>query len=99
MRVSEISLGTWAFGSEWGAVDDETSLATMRRALDLGVNFLDTADVYGLPLVGSRRIPRGCVKPFQDCASRLLSCVRRAENRLSKSLPLLVVPIRHARPA
>lgn len=47
MRVSEISLGTWAFGSEWGSVSDEDSMATMRRALDLGVNFLDTADVYG----------------------------------------------------
>jgi aryl-alcohol dehydrogenase-like predicted oxidoreductase len=47
MRVSEISLGTWAFGSEWGAVSDEESYATLNRAIDLGVNFLDTADVYG----------------------------------------------------
>jgi aryl-alcohol dehydrogenase-like predicted oxidoreductase len=47
MRVSEISLGTWAFGSEWGAVSDEESYAALNRAIDLGVNFLDTADVYG----------------------------------------------------
>jgi len=47
MRVSEISLGTWAFGSEWGTVSDEESYATLNRAVDLGVNFLDTADVYG----------------------------------------------------
>jgi aryl-alcohol dehydrogenase-like predicted oxidoreductase len=47
MRVSEISLGTWAFGSEWGAVSDDDSLAAMHRAIDLGVNFFDTADVYG----------------------------------------------------
>jgi aryl-alcohol dehydrogenase-like predicted oxidoreductase len=47
MRVSEISLGTWAFGSEWGTVSDEESYATLNRAIDLGVNFLDTADVYG----------------------------------------------------
>ncbi len=47
MRVSEISLGTWAFGSEWGEVSDEDSYATLNRAVDLGVNFLDTADVYG----------------------------------------------------
>jgi aryl-alcohol dehydrogenase-like predicted oxidoreductase len=47
MRVSEISLGTWAFGSEWGEVSDEDSYAALNRALDLGVNFLDTADVYG----------------------------------------------------
>jgi aryl-alcohol dehydrogenase-like predicted oxidoreductase len=47
MRVSEISLGTWAFGSEWGEVSDEDSYAALNRALDLGVNLLDTADVYG----------------------------------------------------
>ena len=47
MRVSEVSLGTWAFGSEWGEVSDEDSYATLNRAVDLGVNFLDTADVYG----------------------------------------------------
>ena len=47
MRVSEISLGTWAFGSEWGSVSDEESYAALNRAIDFGVNFLDTADVYG----------------------------------------------------
>ncbi len=47
MRVSEISLGTWAFGSEWGEVSDEDSYASLNRAIDFGVNFLDTADVYG----------------------------------------------------
>jgi aryl-alcohol dehydrogenase-like predicted oxidoreductase len=47
MQVSAISLGTWAFGSEWGAVSDEESYATLNKAVDLGVNFLDTADVYG----------------------------------------------------
>ena len=46
-EVSEISLGTWAMGAEWGAVDDEQSLAALKTALDLGVNFFDTADVYG----------------------------------------------------
>jgi aryl-alcohol dehydrogenase-like predicted oxidoreductase len=46
-KVSAIGLGTWAMGSSWGAVDDRQSLATLNRALDLGVNFFDTADVYG----------------------------------------------------
>jgi aryl-alcohol dehydrogenase-like predicted oxidoreductase len=47
-KVSEISFGAWAIGSMWGAVDDRESLAALHRAIDLGVNFIDTADVYGM---------------------------------------------------
>ena len=47
MRVSEISLGTWAFGGDWGSVTEDDAYAALNRAVDLGVNFLDTADVYG----------------------------------------------------
>jgi aryl-alcohol dehydrogenase-like predicted oxidoreductase len=46
-RVSTVSFGAWAIGSAWGEVDDRDSLAALHRALDLGVNFFDTADVYG----------------------------------------------------
>lgn len=46
-RVSEISFGAWAIGGSWGDQRDEDSLASLHRALDLGVNFFDTADVYG----------------------------------------------------
>jgi len=46
-KVSEISFGAWAIGSMWGSVDDSESLAALHRAVDLGVNFIDTADVYG----------------------------------------------------
>jgi aryl-alcohol dehydrogenase-like predicted oxidoreductase len=46
-QVSEVSFGAWAIGADWGAVDDSESLAALHRALDLGVNFIDTADVYG----------------------------------------------------
>lgn len=45
--VSAVSLGTWALGGEWGTVEDSESLAALQRAVDLGVNFFDTADVYG----------------------------------------------------
>jgi aryl-alcohol dehydrogenase-like predicted oxidoreductase len=47
MNVSEISFGAWAIGGAWGQVDDEQSLAALNRAVDLGTNFIDTADVYG----------------------------------------------------
>lgn len=46
-QVSSISFGAWAIGGDWGHVDDEKSLAALHRAVDLGVNFFDTADVYG----------------------------------------------------
>ncbi len=46
-KVSTISFGAWAIGGTWGAVDDAESLAALRRAVELGVNFFDTADVYG----------------------------------------------------
>ncbi|MFN8527112.1 MAG: aldo/keto reductase [Anaerolineae bacterium] len=46
-KVSEISFGAWAVGGSWGSVDDTESMAAMHKALDLGVNLIDTADVYG----------------------------------------------------
>jgi aryl-alcohol dehydrogenase-like predicted oxidoreductase len=46
-NVSEISFGAWAIGGSWGAQDDKESMATLHRAIDLGINFIDTADVYG----------------------------------------------------
>ncbi|HEY2409150.1 MAG TPA: aldo/keto reductase [Polyangiaceae bacterium] len=47
MQVSTVSFGAWAIGGTWGPVDDTQSLGALHRALDLGVNFFDTADVYG----------------------------------------------------
>ncbi|BDI30670.1 oxidoreductase [Capsulimonas corticalis] len=51
-KVSEIGFGGWAiggdgFGNSYGATDDEVSKAALRRALELGVNLIDTADIYG----------------------------------------------------
>ncbi|MER5550828.1 aldo/keto reductase [Streptomyces sp. NPDC002793] len=57
IEVGALGFGCWAIGGEWstpdgsplgwGAVDDDESVAAIRRALDLGVTFFDTADVYG----------------------------------------------------
>ncbi len=47
-NISAIGFGAWGIGGgDWGATDDTTSLAALHRAIDLGVNFIDTADVYG----------------------------------------------------
>jgi aryl-alcohol dehydrogenase-like predicted oxidoreductase len=46
-EISTVSFGAWAIGGTWGDVDDGESLRALHRAVDLGVNFFDTADVYG----------------------------------------------------
>lgn len=46
-NVSAISFGAWAIGGTWGDTDDTAAMAALHRALDRGVNFFDTADVYG----------------------------------------------------
>ena len=47
LSVSEVSFGAWAIGGSWGDVSDDESLKALHRAIDTGVNFIDTADVYG----------------------------------------------------
>jgi aryl-alcohol dehydrogenase-like predicted oxidoreductase len=47
LTISRIGFGAWAIGADWGAVDDEQSMAALHAAIDAGVNFIDTADVYG----------------------------------------------------
>src|SRR6186713_973959 len=46
-EISSVSFGAWAIGGTWGQVDDAEAMRCLHRALDLGVNFFDTADVYG----------------------------------------------------
>lgn len=46
--VSEVSFGAWAIGGSWGEVDDGQSMEALHAAVDAGVNFIDTADVYGM---------------------------------------------------
>jgi aryl-alcohol dehydrogenase-like predicted oxidoreductase len=47
LNVSEIGFGAWAIGGSWGPQDENESVKALHRALDLGVNFIDTAAVYG----------------------------------------------------
>ena len=46
-KISEVSFGAWAIGGSWGHVSDEDATAALHKAVDCGVNFFDTADVYG----------------------------------------------------
>src|SRR5258708_18589288 len=48
LRVSRVALGTWAMGGwMWGGTDERESIATIRGALDQGINLIDTAPAYG----------------------------------------------------
>ena len=46
-KVSEIGIGCWAIGSEWGDVSENDAKDALYASLDNGINFFDTADVYG----------------------------------------------------
>ena len=47
-NVSEMGFGSWAIGGDaWGATDDREAIAALHRAIEQGVNYIDTADVYG----------------------------------------------------
>jgi aryl-alcohol dehydrogenase-like predicted oxidoreductase len=66
--VSEIGFGAWAIGAAWGEVNDQEALQALHTALDTGVTFIDTADVYGdghsERLIAQVMRERGGERPF-----------------------------------
>ena len=46
-EVGVVGLGCWQLGGDWGTVGDEQALGVLHAAVDAGVTFFDTADVYG----------------------------------------------------
>ncbi len=91
MEITPVGLGTWALGGGgwefgWGPQDDEQSIATIHRALDLGINWIDTAAVYGLghseEIVG-RAIKERAERPyiFTKC-SRVWNDTREISSNL-----------------
>ncbi len=61
LDVSRIAFGTWQLGGDWGSFDEDAAIATIRRALDRGVNFFDTAQGYGFG--ASERILGKALRP------------------------------------
>lgn len=79
--MSTVSFGCWAIGGTWGAVDDKESLQALRRSVDLGVNFFDTADVYG-----DGHSERLVGKLLKEC-SETLYVATKAGRRLNPHTP------------
>jgi aryl-alcohol dehydrogenase-like predicted oxidoreductase len=77
-QVSEIGFGAWAIGGDWGRVSEEDALAALRTAIGEGVNFIDTADVYGDGR--SERLVGQVIKEFPD---RRIYVATKAGRRLN----------------
>jgi aryl-alcohol dehydrogenase-like predicted oxidoreductase len=77
-NVSEVSFGAWAIGGSWGDVDDSTSLAAMHKAIDSGMNFIDTADVYG-----DGRSERLCARLKKERPNDKIIVITKAGRRLN----------------
>ena len=75
--VSEIGFGAWAIGSAWGPVKDDESLEALRFSLDNGVDFLDTADVYG----------------DEHKSERLIAGILKERKKQGTSVPLVATKI------
>ena len=80
--VSDVSFGAWAVGGTWGPTDDAESLAAMNRALDLGVNLIDTADVYGDG--HSERLIRTLLKDRKEGVKVLTKAGRRLDPHVAE---------------
>ena len=70
-QVSEIGLGCWQLGGSFGTIGDDAAEAILDKALALGVDFWDTADVYGDGLSESRIAPKLKLHPDVRVATKL----------------------------
>jgi len=61
LQVSRICHGTWQFGGDWGSFEQREAQAAIRHALDLGINFFDTAQAYGFG--ASERVLGDALRP------------------------------------
>lgn len=75
-KVSEVSLGAWQLGARWGEpFDEKVAMATLEKALEAGINFFDTADVYSDGL--SERAVGKFVRAHRDTVRFATKCGRR----------------------
>ncbi len=77
-QISEIGFGAWAIGADWGDVSESDALAALRASIEAGVNFIDTADVYGDGL-SEKRVAR----IRKDFPNETLTIATKAGRRLN----------------
>ena len=80
-NVSEISFGAWAIGGFWGQVSDEESLKALHTAVDSGVNFIDTADVYG-----DGRSERLIARLKKECKDEIIVATKAGRKLLKQTV-------------
>ncbi len=88
--VSVIGLGTWNIGNQWGEIDAVTAYATIHAAIDSGMNLIDTADAYGIPVgLSEQRLGQalGGLRHRLYVVSKVGNWARRAGHPLSFSAP------------
>ena len=81
-QISEVGFGAWAIGGSWGEVKDEESLAALREAISQGMNFIDTADVYG-----DGRSEKLIAQLLRDFKGDKIYVVTKAGRRLNPHVP------------
>ncbi|UCH26372.1 MAG: aldo/keto reductase [Trueperaceae bacterium] len=81
-NVSEVGFGAWAIGADWGSVSEDDALAALREALDRGVTFIDTADVYG-----DGRSERLIAQILKDFRGERIYVATKAGRRLDPHVP------------
>jgi aryl-alcohol dehydrogenase-like predicted oxidoreductase len=86
-EVSVVGLGCWQLGADWGRVEDAEAMAVLRAAVDAGVSFLDTADVYGDGR--SEQLIARFLKERPDCGVTVATkCGRRADPHVPEAFTL-----------
>ena len=93
-KISEISLGCWGLGGQYGEVERSTAIATVHTALDAGINLFDTADAYGLEPGDSESIVGEALKGVRNdvyIATKVGNWARRQDHPFTYTHPLHII--------
>ncbi|MEM9905815.1 MAG: aldo/keto reductase [Cyanobacteria bacterium P01_D01_bin.44] len=90
LQLSTIGLGTWNIGNQWGHIDETTAIATVRSAIDNGINLIDTAESYGIPAgLSEERLGKALVG-LRDKA-HIVTKIGRWGRRTGQMVPITTV--------